>query len=67
MRLFAALAGWWLARRHKARFVVEVRDLWPQTAVDMEAIEESSLPAKLLYGWGKFLYKRAEKIIVLLP
>jgi len=67
MHPFAALAGWWLARRHKARFVFEVRDLWPQTAVDMGAIKESSLPAKLLYGWEKFLYKRAEKIIVLLP
>jgi len=67
MHPFAALAGWWLARRHKARFVFEVRDLWPQTAVDMGAIKEGSLLAKLLYGWEKFLYKRAEKIIVLLP
>ncbi|WP_323720621.1 glycosyltransferase family 4 protein [Acetomicrobium sp.] len=67
MHPFAALAGWRLARRHKARFIFEVRDLWPQTAVDMGAMRESSLPAKLLYAWEKFMYKRAEKIIVLLP
>lgn len=67
MHPFAALAGWRLARRHKARFIFEVRDLWPQTAVDMGAMKENSFPAKLLYAWEKFMYEKAEKIIVLLP
>lgn len=67
MHPFAALAGWRLARRYKARFIFEVRDLWPQTAVDMGAMKESGLPAKLLYTLEKFMYERAEKIIVLLP
>ena len=67
MHPFAALAGWWLARRYKAKFIFEVRDLWPQTAVDMGAMKKNSLPAKLLYGWEKFMYNKAEKIIVLLP
>ena len=67
MHPFAALAGWWLARRHRARFVFEVRDLWPQTAVDMGAMKENGLSAKLLYAWEKFMYEKAEKIIVLLP
>jgi len=67
MHPFAALAGWWLARRYKAKFIFEVRDLWPQTAVDMGAMKKNSLPAKLLYAWEKFMYNKAEKIIVLLP
>ena len=67
MHPFAALAGWRLARRHKARFIFEVRDLWPQTAIDMGAMKENSFPAKLLYAWEKFMYEKAEKIIVLLP
>ena len=67
MHPFAALAGWWLARRHKAKFIFEVRDLWPQTAVDMGAMKENSLPARLLYAWEKFMYHKAEKIVVLLP
>ena len=67
MHPFAALAGWWLAHRNKARFIFEVRDLWPQTAVDMGAMKKNSLPAKLLYAWEKFMYHKAEKIIVLLP
>jgi len=67
MHPFAALAGWWLARRYKSKFIFEVRDLWPQTAVDMGAMKKNSLPAKLLYAWEKFMYNKAEKIIVLLP
>ena len=64
---FAVLVAWWLARRYKVRFIFEVRDLWPQTAVEMEAIKATGIPAKILYAWEKFMYKKAEKIIVLLP
>lgn len=67
MHPVAALAGWWLARKYEARFVFEVRDLWPQTAVDMGAIKPTSVLVRLLYAWEKFMYQRAEKIISLLP
>ncbi len=63
----AVLAGWWLSRRHKAKFIFEVRDLWPQTLIDMGGIKKNSLQAKVLYALEKFMYERAEKIIVLLP
>ena len=64
---FAVLAAWWLARRNKAKFIFEVRDLWPQTAVEMGVIKNTGIRAKILYAWEKFMYKKAEKIIVLLP
>jgi len=64
---FAVLAAWWMSRRYKARFIFEVRDLWPQTAVEMGVIKTTGIPAKILYAWEKFMYKKAEKVIVLLP
>jgi glycosyltransferase involved in cell wall biosynthesis len=64
---FAVIAAWWLARRYKARFIFEVRDLWPQTPVDMGIMKPNSVMAKFLYIWEKFMYKKAEKIITLLP
>jgi glycosyltransferase involved in cell wall biosynthesis len=64
---FAVLAAWWLARRNKAKFIFEVRDLWPQTAVEMGVIRATGISAKILYAWEKLMYKKAEKIIVLLP
>lgn len=67
MHPIAPLVGWWLARKYRAKFLFEVRDLWPQTAVDMGVMKETSLMARLLYAWERFMYQKAEKIIVLLP
>jgi len=64
---FAVLAAWWLARRYKTRFIFEVRDLWPQSAIDMGVIKAKGMPAKMLYLWEKLMYKRAKKVIVLMP
>ena len=63
----AVVAAWWLSKKYKAKFIFEVRDLWPQTPIDMNIINVSSITAKLLYRWEKFMYKKADKIIILLP
>ena len=34
--LLAGLAGWTVARVRRARFILEIRDLWPQVLVEME-------------------------------
>jgi glycosyltransferase involved in cell wall biosynthesis len=67
VHLFAVLSAYYLAKYHKARFLMEVRDLWPQTLIDIGALSEKSIFAKIMYALEKFLYKRAEKIITLLP
>lgn len=64
------LAGWAaarLARRHNVPFVFEVRDLWPQTLVDMGRLTEKSLVTSGLRKLEVWLYKNSSKIIVLLP
>jgi glycosyltransferase involved in cell wall biosynthesis len=67
MHPFAVVAAWLLSKRYRARFFFEVRDLWPQTAIDMGIMKAGSLPAHLLFIWERFMFKQAEKIIVLLP
>lgn len=64
---FAAIAGAWLARRHRVPFVFEVRDLWPQTLIDMGRLKEKSLVTWALRKLELWLYRRAAKTIVLLP
>ena len=64
---FAVIAAWLLSKKYKAKFVFEVRDLWPQTPIDMGVIKPNGIIAKLMYAWEKFMYRRANKIIVLLP
>lgn len=64
---FAALAGAILARRHRAPFIFEVRDLWPQTLIDMGRLHEHSPMTWILRRLERWLYQRATRIVVLLP
>lgn len=63
----AALSAFILSRRVGVPFIFEVRDLWPQTLIDMKKIRSTSIVARALRLLEHFLYKRAEKIVVLLP
>jgi len=61
--LFAALAALRLARRLRVPFVLEVRDLWPESIV---AAGGSRSPAYHALGsLARYLYARADRIIVL--
>lgn len=64
---FAAWAGALLAKRFRVPFVFEVRDLWPQTLVDLGRLQERSTITYVLRKLEKWLYKRADRIVVLLP
>lgn len=64
---FAGLAGCILAKLKGARFIFEVRDLWPQTFVDIGGYSNKSFVLKLLRALEKFLYRRANRIVVLAP
>jgi glycosyltransferase involved in cell wall biosynthesis len=64
---FTGLSAYILSWRKKAEFIFEVRDLWPQTLVEIGGYSKKSLTVKLLGILEKFLYRRARRIIVLLP
>ena len=64
---FAALGGWLAAKLRGARFAFEVRDLWPQTLVDLGAMRVGSPGERLLRGLEAFLVRRAAAVITLLP
>jgi len=62
-----ALAAYLVARGLAVPFVMEVRDLWPQTILDMGRMSPNH-PVIIALRWlEKFLYHRAECIISLLP
>ena len=64
---FAALGGWALARLRGASFVFEIRDLWPQTLVDLGALRTGSPGERLLRAIEAFLVRRATAVVTLLP
>ena len=62
-QLFAALGAWLLAWRRRAPFVFEVRDLWPES---LEAVSgRRGIGYWVLDRLATFLYRRADRIIVL--
>ncbi|MBN1890295.1 MAG: glycosyltransferase family 4 protein [Thermoflexales bacterium] len=67
VHLFAVLAAYGLSRHYRARFLMEVRDLWPQTFLDMGVWREGQPQVRFFRCLEQFLYQRAEKIIVLSP
>jgi len=65
--LLTPLAAYWVARHYRAPFVMEVRDLWPQSIIEMGELSAHHPITKALQALERFLYRRAEKIITLLP
>jgi glycosyltransferase involved in cell wall biosynthesis len=66
LTLLAAVAAERLARRLCVPFVLEIRDLWPQTLIDMGMRPHH--PAVVGFGMiERYLYRNADKIITLLP
>ena len=65
--LLTPLAAYRVARHYGIPFVMEVRDLWPQTIIDMGELSAGHPITRALQILEKFLYRRAERIIVLGP
>ena len=65
--LFSALAALFAARKYKARFVFEVRDLWPQSFIDLNILAKHH-PLVILLGLiERVLCKNSDAVITLLP
>lgn len=60
--LFSAVSGWILARIYRARFVLEIRDLWPSIFSELGVLKNPSA-LKVLTWLELFLYRRADRIV----
>lgn len=66
VHLFAVWAAYKLSKRYNTPFIMEVRDLWPQTLIDMGISKRH--PFVILLGYlERYLYKKADKIVSNLP
>lgn len=64
---FAALAARRVARRHGVPFVLEIRDLWPASLVQVAGASRFH-PFIVLLGWiERSLYRSADAIVSVLP
>jgi glycosyltransferase involved in cell wall biosynthesis len=64
--LFQGLTAWILARLKRVPFLFEVRDLWPKFAVAVGVLQNSLL-IKLSEGLERFLYRKADRVVINSP
>ncbi len=64
--IFQAVSAWALARLKRARFLFEVRDLWPQFAVAVGVLK-SPLLIRASEWLERFLYRHADRLVVNSP
>lgn len=67
VHLFAPVAAYWLAHRYKVPFVLEIRDIWPQTLIDVGGISPYHPLILIFQLVERFLYRVADRIITVLP
>ncbi|MFL6445430.1 MAG: glycosyltransferase family 4 protein [Candidatus Sulfotelmatobacter sp.] len=66
-QLLVGLSGWWLAFTRQIPFVFEVRDLWPESLAAVGVGGENSLLHHALAAIAGFLYRSADRIVVVTP
>ncbi|AZZ42868.1 glycosyltransferase WbuB [Acidipropionibacterium jensenii] len=63
-QILAPAAAMVVAKLRRKPFVVEVRDLWPDSLVSGGAVKEGSLLHKILVGLERTIYANARQIVV---
>jgi colanic acid biosynthesis glycosyl transferase WcaI len=66
-QLLVGLSGWWLARCKRARFIFEVRDLWPESLAAVGVGSADSMAYRSLARIARFLYRNSDHIVVVTP
>ena len=64
--LFVGFSGYVISRLRSMPLVFEVRDLWPESAIDTGVLENKMI-IKLAYWFENFIYRKAKLINVLTP
>ena len=59
----AAVVGLSIAKKSKAKSIVEVRDLWPDSIVSFNVAKKNNILGKILYQIEKMMYIKADKLV----
>jgi len=63
-QFFCGLAGYAVSRMKRVPWVLEVRDLWPESIVSVGAMRRGKV-VRLLEGVETFMYRRADHVVAL--
>ncbi len=66
-QLLVGISGWWLSRIKNVPFVLEVRDLWPESLAAVGVGNSRSLLHRGLGRLAAFLYRACQHLVVVTP
>jgi colanic acid biosynthesis glycosyl transferase WcaI len=66
-QLLVGLSGWWAAKVKRVPFVLEVRDLWPESLAAVGVGSAGSALYRVLHKVAGFLYRQSDHIVVVTP
>jgi len=66
-QLFVGLAGRWLGSIKRTPFILEIRDLWPESITASGMGSDADLSIRLLRGLSAFLYRTCNHLVVVTP
>ncbi len=67
VHLLACVAGDKISRKLNVKFVSEIRDLWPETLIELGHLKRYGIIAGMMFVLEKYVYKRSGRIIVTAP
>ena len=62
-QFFCGWAGAWVTRRHRVPFVLEIRDLWPESIAELGALGRRSVAFRTLESLERRLYTAADRVV----
>lgn len=62
-----SISGWIIAKYKKAKLVYDVRDIWPDVALEMGSFTEGSIYCKVFKKITRFMYKHADWVTTVSP
>lgn len=62
-QFFNGLAGYFVSRLRRVPWILEIRDLWPESILELGALTNPLL-IRLLHGLARFAYRKADQIVV---
>ena len=63
-QFFAGCSGYLIAKIQRAKWALEIRDLWPESISTVGRLNKKSPTYRLLFNVALFMYNKADKVIV---
>ncbi|MBQ9082053.1 MAG: glycosyltransferase family 4 protein [Clostridia bacterium] len=62
-----SISGWLIAKLKGAKLVYDVRDIWPDVALEMGSFSEGGLACRVFRSISDFMYRKADLITTVTP